>query len=91
MNSLLSKMPYDSLRDFTPIIQVNAFPQVLIVNPVVPAKTAKELIAIARARPGVLTFGRPAWAAPSIWPGSSSIAWPRSICFTFRTKAATWR
>lgn len=54
---LQRKMPYDSLRDFAPIIQVNAFPQVLIVNPVVPAKTVKELIAIARARPGVLTFG----------------------------------
>ena len=54
---LQRKMPYDSLRDFAPIIQVNAFPQVLIVNPVVPAKTVKELIAIARAKPGVLTFG----------------------------------
>jgi tripartite-type tricarboxylate transporter receptor subunit TctC len=51
------KMPYDSLKDFAPIIQINSFPQVLIVNPVVPAKTVKELIAVARARPGVLTFG----------------------------------
>jgi tripartite-type tricarboxylate transporter receptor subunit TctC len=51
------RMPYDSLKDFAPIIQINSFPQVLIVNPVVPAKTVKELIAVARARPGVLTFG----------------------------------
>ena len=51
------KMPYDALKDFAPIIQINSFPQVLIVNPVVPAKTVKELIAIARSRPGVLTFG----------------------------------
>ena len=51
------KMPYDALRDFAPIIQINSFPQVLIVNPIVPAKTVKELIAVARARPGVLTFG----------------------------------
>jgi tripartite-type tricarboxylate transporter receptor subunit TctC len=51
------RMPYDALKDFAPIIQINSFPQVLIVNPVVPAKTVKELIAIARARPGVLTFG----------------------------------
>ena len=51
------KMPYDSLKDFAPIIQINSFPQVLIVNPIVPAKTVKELIAVARARPGVLTFG----------------------------------
>ncbi len=51
------KMPYDSLKDFVPIAQMNAFPQVLIVNPGVPAKNAKELIALARAKPGVLSFG----------------------------------
>ena len=51
------KMPYDALKDFAPIIQINSFPQVLIVNPVVPAKNVKELIAVARSRPGVLTFG----------------------------------
>jgi tripartite-type tricarboxylate transporter receptor subunit TctC len=51
------KMPYDSLRDFAPIIQINAFPNVVIVNPVVPAKTVRDLVGIARARPGVLTFG----------------------------------
>ncbi|HSQ04951.1 MAG TPA: tripartite tricarboxylate transporter substrate binding protein, partial [Burkholderiales bacterium] len=51
------KMPYDALKDFAPVIQMNSFPQVLIVNPSVPAKTVKELVALARARPGVLTFG----------------------------------
>ena len=51
------KMSYDSLRDFAPIIQINAFPNVVIVNPVVPAKTVKDLVAIARAKPGMLTFG----------------------------------
>jgi tripartite-type tricarboxylate transporter receptor subunit TctC len=51
------KMPYDALKDFVPIIQINSFPQVLIVNPTVPAKTVKELIALARAKPGTLTFG----------------------------------
>jgi tripartite-type tricarboxylate transporter receptor subunit TctC len=51
------KMPYDALRDLAPIIQINAFPNVVIVNPVVPAKTVKELVAIARAKPGMLTFG----------------------------------
>lgn len=52
-----AKMPYDSLQDFAPIIQINSFPQVLVANPVVPAKTVKELIALGKARPGVLTFG----------------------------------
>ena len=51
------KMPYDSLKDFAPIIQINSFPQVLVVNPTVPAKNVKELIALARSRPGFLTFG----------------------------------
>ena len=51
------KMPYDSLRDFVPVAQMNSFPQVLIVNPGVPARTVKELIALGRAKPGVLTFG----------------------------------
>lgn len=51
------KMPYDSLKDFVPIAQMNSFPQVVIVNPGVPAKTVKELVALARARPGVLTYG----------------------------------
>ena len=50
------KMPYDAMKDFAPIIQINSFPQVLIVNPIVPAKTVKELIPVAKARPG-LTFG----------------------------------
>jgi tripartite-type tricarboxylate transporter receptor subunit TctC len=51
------KMPYDALKDFVPVAQLNGFPQVLIVNPVVPAKTVKEMIALARAKPGVLTYG----------------------------------
>ena len=51
------RKPYDTLKDFAPIIQINAFPQVLIVNPTVPAKKVKELIALAKSRPGVLTFG----------------------------------
>jgi tripartite-type tricarboxylate transporter receptor subunit TctC len=51
------KMPYDSLKDFVPIAQMNSFPQVAIVNPGVPAKNVKELIALAREKPGVLTYG----------------------------------
>ena len=51
------KMPYDTFRDFAPIVQISAFPNVVIVNPVVPAKTVKDLVAIAKAKPGMLTFG----------------------------------
>jgi tripartite-type tricarboxylate transporter receptor subunit TctC len=48
----LPKLPYDTLRDFAPITLLNINPQVLVVNPSVPARTAKELAALARARPG---------------------------------------
>lgn len=52
-----AKMTFDSLRDPTAIIQIGAFSYVLITHPGVPAKTVKELIALAQARPGALTYG----------------------------------
>ena len=54
---LHAKMTFDTLRDLKPVVQIGAFSYVLIAHPGVPAKTVKELIALARARPGVLTFG----------------------------------
>ena len=50
------RLPYDTLRDFTPIMQTNAFGYVLVTHPSVPAKSVKELLAIARSKPGMLTF-----------------------------------
>ena len=47
---------YDSLRDFAPITQMVGIPFVLIAHPSVPAKTAGELVALAKARPGKLEF-----------------------------------
>jgi len=55
--SLLAKLPYDALADFAPITLINTTPLVLVVNPGVPAKSVKELIALAKARPGQLNFG----------------------------------
>lgn len=52
-----AKMTFDALRDLKPVVQLGAFAYVLIAHPGVPAKTVKELIALARARPGVLTYG----------------------------------
>jgi tripartite-type tricarboxylate transporter receptor subunit TctC len=49
-------MPYDAVRDFAPVSQVAVLPNVLVVHPSVPAKTVKELIALARARPAQLTY-----------------------------------
>lgn len=54
--SLYRKLPYDSIRDFTPIALVAHVPYALGVNPVVPAKTVKELVALARKRPGYLSY-----------------------------------
>ena len=53
---LLQKTPYDPLRDFAPISNINGNPQVLVVNPGVPATNVRELIAFAKANPGKLNF-----------------------------------
>jgi tripartite-type tricarboxylate transporter receptor subunit TctC len=50
------KVPYDALRDFAPITQAAFTPNLMIVHPSVPAKTVKELIALARARPGEILY-----------------------------------
>ena len=54
--SLYSKLPYDTARDFAPITQLSEYPFILVVHPAVPAHSAKELIAVAKARPGQLSY-----------------------------------
>jgi tripartite-type tricarboxylate transporter receptor subunit TctC len=54
--SIYRKLPYDAIRDFTPISLVGWSPLVLAVHPSLPAKNVKELAALARARPGQLTY-----------------------------------
>jgi tripartite-type tricarboxylate transporter receptor subunit TctC len=51
-----SKVPYDPLKDFAPISQAVALQNIFIVHPTLPARTMKELIALARARPGQLNY-----------------------------------
>lgn len=48
--------PYDPLRDLTPVSQVAAAPYVLLVHPSVPAKSVKQLVALAKARPGQMNY-----------------------------------
>ncbi|HEX7888750.1 MAG TPA: tripartite tricarboxylate transporter substrate binding protein [Ramlibacter sp.] len=55
--SLYGKLNYDYLKDFTPITLVATTPLVLVANPSVPVKNVKELIALAKAKPGQLNFG----------------------------------
>ena len=58
INSALYKnLPYDAVKDFAPITIVGSTPNVLMVNPAVPAKNLAELLALAKARPGSLNFG----------------------------------
>ena len=54
--SLYRKVPFDTLRDFAPVSIFSMSPNILVVHPSVPAKNVKELIALARARPGTLNF-----------------------------------
>ena len=54
--SMYKKLPFDSIRDFTPITLVGSGPLVLAVHPSLPAKNVKGLIALAKARPGQLTY-----------------------------------
>lgn len=55
--SVYKKLPYDFQKDFAPVSTVALVPNVLVVNPNVPAKTVKELLALAKAEPGKLTYG----------------------------------
>jgi tripartite-type tricarboxylate transporter receptor subunit TctC len=57
--SMFAKLPYNALRDFAPITQLVAAPNVLVVHPSVPATSVKEFIALAKAKPGSLINGSP--------------------------------
>jgi len=54
--SLYSKLPYDSLRDFAPVTQLTSGPAIVVVHPSLPARSVRELIQLARSRPGELTY-----------------------------------
>jgi len=55
--SLYSKLPYDVLRDLVSVTPLAATPMVLVVHPSMPVRTAKDLVALARARPGQINYG----------------------------------
>ena len=56
---LYPKTPFDPLRDFSYVSQLATGPAVIAVHPSVPAKTLKDLVALAKARPGQLNYGTP--------------------------------
>jgi tripartite-type tricarboxylate transporter receptor subunit TctC len=54
---LYPKLPFDPIRDFDTVTQMTVSPNILVVHPSVPAKTTKDFIALARARPDQITYG----------------------------------
>lgn len=57
LGPFLSKVPYDTLRDFEPITLTARAPNVIAVHPSLPVRSVKELIALAKSRPGELNYG----------------------------------
>ena len=60
--AIYSKLPFDPEKDLIPISMIGTTPNVLVVNPSVPAKTVAEYIAWAKAGAGKLNYASPAWA-----------------------------
>jgi tripartite-type tricarboxylate transporter receptor subunit TctC len=56
-SSLYKKLPFDFIRDLTPIILIASVPNILVVHPSLPAHSVQQLIALARSRPGQINFG----------------------------------
>ena len=55
--ALRTKLSYDSMRDFTGVARIGTDPYIISVHPSLPVKTAKDIVALARAHPGQLTYG----------------------------------
>jgi tripartite-type tricarboxylate transporter receptor subunit TctC len=55
--TLYEKLPYDLNRDFVPVTMAVTVPELLVVHPALPVKTAKEFVALAKSKPGQLTYG----------------------------------
>ena len=67
--ALYQKLPYDTLRDFAPIVLIADVPLAVVVNPKLNANSVKELIALARSKPGQLNFAAGGVGASSHWAG----------------------
>lgn len=61
---LYKKLGYDIERDFVPVVEVSSVPQLVVVTPSLPVKTLKELIALAKSRPGQVTYASSGEGSP---------------------------
>jgi tripartite-type tricarboxylate transporter receptor subunit TctC len=91
INPLLQKTPYDTLRDFAPITHIARTVLVVAVHPSVPARNIKELIALARAKPGELNYGAVTVGGPAHLAGElfKSLAQVKIVTVHFKAQAAS--
>jgi tripartite-type tricarboxylate transporter receptor subunit TctC len=64
--AMYGNLHYDTVRDFAPVTEIAVSPMLIVVHPSLPARSVKELIALARARPGQLTFGAATGGTPHL-------------------------
>lgn len=62
---LQDNVPYDPVKDFAPVSMTDSSPSVLVVHPSLPVKSVRELIALAKARPGEMNYSRASAGGPS--------------------------
>lgn len=65
VSSMLYKLPYDPLKDFVPVAPISTSPLLLITTPTAPARTVPELVALAKAKPGRLSYASTGTGSPS--------------------------
>ena len=63
--TLYPKLPFDAIRDFTPVSTVTFGPSMLVTHPSLPVRNLKDLVALAKAKPRTLTYGSSGSGAPS--------------------------
>ena len=74
--SLFPKLPYDTVKDFAPITRLGQAPYVLVAHPSLPVRSAKDLIQLARGKPGAITFaagGSPSQLAAELFKRTAKI------------------
>ena len=85
--AIYSKLPYDTLKDLTGITLTANGPALLLVSSAVGVTSVKELIALAKSKPGQMNFSSAGVGSGTHFAGDCSGAWPRSMSYTFRSRA----
>jgi tripartite-type tricarboxylate transporter receptor subunit TctC len=85
-NPLITRVPYDSFRDFAPISLATVNPQLLFTNPGVPAASVKELIAVAKAQPKQLNCASAGNGTPKSPPRAAEVHGRTSSTFPTRAR-----